>query len=138
MELAGMQQGAGAAPVSARPSSARVTPAVAHRPAATRGDRTRSGLRLTARGRVVAVVLAASGAFGLGAVAGAVPRGRPDTRELRLAGDSSVVVESGDTLWSIATAVAGDGDVRPVVDGLRVLNDLDSSRILPGQVLRLP
>ena len=44
---------------------------------------------------------------------------------LRLAGVSSVVVESGDTLWSIAAAVAGGDDVRIVVDRIQELNGLE-------------
>ena len=48
---------------------------------------------------------------------------------LRLAGESSVVVQSGDTLWSIAALADGDGDVRAVVDEIRELN---AWRVPPG------
>jgi nucleoid-associated protein YgaU len=59
--------------------------------------------------------------------------------ELRLAGASSVVVEPGDTLWSIALAVAGAGDdVRVVVDRIEELNGLGGPDLVPGQVLELP
>jgi nucleoid-associated protein YgaU len=58
--------------------------------------------------------------------------------DLRLAGDGSVVVQSGDTLWSIATSLDGEGDVRAVVDEIQRLNDLDGAHLVPGQVLRLP
>ena len=58
--------------------------------------------------------------------------------ELRLAGGSSVIVESGDTLWSIATSLKGDGDVRGLVDEIQRLNGLDGSPLVPGQVLELP
>ncbi len=58
---------------------------------------------------------------------------------LRLAGERSVVVEPGDTVWSIAGEVAGPGqDVRTVVDAIEELNDLDGSVVVPGQVLELP
>ncbi|MCZ2861073.1 LysM peptidoglycan-binding domain-containing protein [Blastococcus sp. VKM Ac-2987] len=57
---------------------------------------------------------------------------------LELMGTTSVIVDPGDTLWSIASAVAGDRDVREVVDGIQRLNDVEDSAILPGQVLQLP
>jgi len=44
----------------------------------------------------------------------------------------------GDTLWTIAQEVEEGGDVRDVVAEIRNLNDLDSSLILPGQVLLVP
>ena len=58
---------------------------------------------------------------------------------LRLAGDDSVVVQPGDTVWSIAGELAGtDQDVRTVVHAIEELNDLEGSVVVPGQVLRLP
>jgi nucleoid-associated protein YgaU len=57
---------------------------------------------------------------------------------LRLAGVTSVVVQPGDTLWSIASPVAADGDVRAVVAEIRQLNDLSSADLVPGQTLQLP
>ncbi len=93
-------------------------------------------VRLTRRGRrLVAVLVLASGLAG-------VVLGRevlaPDPG-LRLAGESSVVVEQGDTVWSIADRVTGsDEDVRAVVDVIVALNDLEDSVVVPGQVLRVP
>jgi LysM repeat protein len=50
-----------------------------------------------------------------------------------------VVVERGDTVWSIADRLTGpDQDVRAVVDAIEVLNDLEGAVVVPGQVLRLP
>jgi nucleoid-associated protein YgaU len=57
---------------------------------------------------------------------------------LRLAGVTSVVVQPGDTLWSIASPVAGNGDVRATVAEIRRLNGLSSARLVPGQTLQLP
>jgi hypothetical protein len=48
----------------------------------------------------------------------------------------TVVVQPGDTLWSIAAEVAPDTDVRVTVDRLIALNG--SSRIEVGQQLELP
>jgi len=47
-------------------------------------------------------------------------------------------VVQGDTLWDIATAYAGDRDVREVVYLIRRLNGLPSAEIHPGQVLFVP
>ncbi|WP_369259109.1 LysM peptidoglycan-binding domain-containing protein [Geodermatophilus amargosae] len=93
-------------------------------------------VRLTRRGRrlVVALVLAA----GVGGAALGREFLAPDPG-LHLAGESSVVVEQGDTVWSIAGEVAGPGqDVRAVVDAIQELNDLEGSALVAGQVLRLP
>jgi Tfp pilus assembly protein FimV len=61
----------------------------------------------------------------------------PDSH-LQLAGQSSVVVEPGDTLWSIARALAPQEDVRAVVDALTEANRLEGTVLTPGQVLRVP
>jgi hypothetical protein len=93
-------------------------------------------VRLTRRGRrlVVALVLAA----GVGGAALGREFLAPDPG-LHLAGESGVVVEQGDTVWSIAGEVAGPGqDVRAVVDAIQELNDLEGSALVAGQVLRLP
>jgi nucleoid-associated protein YgaU len=57
---------------------------------------------------------------------------------LQLAGESSVVVRPGDTVWSIAEALGGDGEVRVVVDEIQRLNGLGDGPLVPGQTLRLP
>ncbi len=57
---------------------------------------------------------------------------------LELAGRSSVVVHSGDTLWSIAESVAPDADPRAVVDAIQEANGLAGAGLVPGQVLVLP
>ncbi len=98
------------------------------------GDRS---VRLTRRGRLLLVVLSLAVGLAIGALVGSWLGGGTHGA-LRLAGDSSVVVQSGDTLWSVATSVAGDDDVRDVVEQIRQLNHLDGTVLQPGQVLRLP
>ncbi|RZU32596.1 LysM domain-containing protein [Blastococcus saxobsidens] len=93
-------------------------------------------LRLTARGRRLVAVLVLATGVGLVALGESVLGG--DGGGLELMGTSSVVVEHGDTLWSIAGAVAGERDVREVVDRIQELNGLHSADIEPGQVLQLP
>jgi nucleoid-associated protein YgaU len=49
------------------------------------------------------------------------------------------IVESGDTLWGIATAKAGpDQDVRRLVADIAGLSGADAGSIFPGQVLLIP
>jgi 2-phospho-L-lactate transferase/gluconeogenesis factor (CofD/UPF0052 family) len=92
---------------------------------------------LTARGRRLVLVVVLAGGLGLCALAGSVLGGDGD--RLRLAGETTVVVETGDTLWSIASSVAGEErDVRVVVDEIRRHNGLDDAVLVPGQVLELP
>ncbi len=96
------------------------------------------GVRLTRRARRLGVLLGLTVGVALGSWAGsAVTRG--EESGLRLAGESSVVVHPGDTLWSIAAGVAGEGDdVRAVIADIRERNDLPDAVVVPGQVLVLP
>ena len=48
---------------------------------------------------------------------------------------TEIVVQPGDTLWSIAKAQVPSEDPRDVVGVMRDLNQLDSADIFPGQVL---
>jgi Tfp pilus assembly protein FimV len=57
---------------------------------------------------------------------------------LRLAGSATVIVQPGDTLWSLAQRAAPEEDPRAVVDAIVDLNDLAGAELLPGQELHLP
>ncbi|MGY2067425.1 LysM peptidoglycan-binding domain-containing protein [Blastococcus sp. SYSU DS0619] len=119
-------------PAAPSPGSAGVRRTAGER----RGEPALPPLRLTARGRRLLVVVALLLALAVVALVSAVlGDGRGG---LELMGTTSVVVEPGDTLWSIASTVAGERDVREVVDGIQRLNDVPGSAIVPGQVLRLP
>lgn len=51
----------------------------------------------------------------------------------------SHVVQSGDTLWGIATVHTPAGeDVRVLIEDIKRLNGLTSSVIVPGQALLVP
>jgi nucleoid-associated protein YgaU len=93
--------------------------------------------RLTRRGRRLVAALVVGGGVALGVWVGPlVTSGAGD--DLRLAGVSSVAVRPGDTLWSVAASVAGEEDVRAVVDRIQELNGLPGTVLVPGQVLLLP
>lgn len=48
-----------------------------------------------------------------------------------------IVVQPGDTLWSIARVQVPNKDPRDVVGSIRYLNQLKSAEIFPGQVLNI-
>lgn len=50
---------------------------------------------------------------------------------------TTVTVQAGDTLWSIAGRIAPTRDPRAVVDDLVSLNHLGGAALTPGQVLRI-
>jgi len=78
--------------------------------------------------------LLSAGAVGLlfwGLLAG-VPAGSAP------AGAASVVVQSGDTLWGIASSRYPGEDVRQRIGQILELNRLSSPVIQPGEVLLLP
>lgn len=97
-------------------------------------------LRLTVRGRRVLAFLAALPAVialslailsGGGAIAS-------DTPSSAAASFDYVTVLPGETLWSIAEAVAPSADPRDVVDALVRVNALRSGDVEAGQLLALP
>lgn len=47
------------------------------------------------------------------------------------------VVQSGDSLWSIAQRVSGNEDPRAVVSRIQELNDIELTILQPGQVIRV-
>lgn len=101
------------------------------------GARPRTRLRLTRRARRFALVLALVAGVALGSWLAPL-LGVGGGGGLRLAGESAVVVQQGDTLWSIASPVADGGDVREVIAQIRRLNGLSSAHLVPGQTLQLP
>lgn len=89
--------------------------------------------RLTRRGRLVVFLLAfvamivVAIALAGGSFAGEEPQAT-----------QTVVVNPGDTLWSIASDVSQGDDVRDTMDDLVALNDLDSVALDAGQQLEIP
>ena len=97
-----------------------------------------SGVHLTRRGRLartllvlsLAVVLAS--AFGFSAGAGTNSAVGEPTSFIE------VTVAPGDTLWSLATRMAGGADVRAMVDEIASVNALASADLKAGQKVRIP
>jgi len=97
-----------------------------------------SGVRLTRRGRLartllvlsLAVVLAS--VFGLSAGAGTSDSVGAPTSFIE------VTVAPGDTLWSLASRMAGGADVRAMVDEIASVNALASADLQAGQKVRIP
>ena len=86
-----------------------------------------SGLRHAGRWLLVALLLVlASVALARVALGGTAPA------------DATVVVQPGETLWSIAAARYPTADTRERVDAIERLNGLSSPRIEVGEVLQLP
>lgn len=111
---------------------------VAHRgirPGAARSDLCPVPAALTRRGRLVLLIVAALLALMVIAASWLTQRSTssPATTPAR----SSVVVESGDTLWTIAHQVAPSRDPRAEISDLLRLNGLITPDLVPGQIIRI-
>jgi LysM repeat protein len=94
----------------------------------------RSARRIRPAGRLAAVMLLAlSVSVGLAVVAHGGTAAQDSAAQ-----DSTVVVQPGDTLWSIAAQRYPSDDVRARVDDIERANGLQSPVIDAGEILRLP
>lgn len=75
------------------------------------------------------VVAALEGPPGRGSVAGVAPEA---------VASHIYVVRSGDTLWAIASRMAGVGDPRIVVDRIARANGVTAGGLVPGEAIVLP
>lgn len=109
----------------------------APRSARSRPRRGRRPVRLTPLGRIVALLLltllALLAVTLLGRAGAAAAGDAPSVPATRL-----VVVQPGDSLWTIARAVAPEEDPRDVVNRLQQLNHLDTAVVVPGQPVIVP
>ncbi len=100
-------------------------------------------LRLTRRGRavvaalVVAVVAALALVIAVGVVGGAQAAGH-DQPASRHQGMHEIVVQSGQSLWSIASAAEPTADPRLVVQQIMAANGLATADVAAGQQLWVP
>ena len=83
----------------------------------------------------LAVILLAGFAFAAGA--GDVVSGT-DSGSTQSSSYVVLTVGSGDSIWSIARAVADGRDVRSVVDAIVTANSLSNGDVVAGQKIRVP
>jgi hypothetical protein len=100
-------------------------------------------LRLTRRGRVVVATLlvtliAAIGLVIAVAAAGGAQAASPGRPGVGHQGMHEIVVRSGQTLWSIASAAEPTADPRLVVQQIMAANKMTTSDIAAGQLLWVP
>ena len=99
-------------------------------------------LRLTRRGRVVLIgiplVLLAALVFLLAGFLNAPAKAADSAADLAVTPTVSVTVQSGESLWAIAAAVAPERDPRDVIADIVQLNNLTAGAVLPGQQLFVP
>jgi hypothetical protein len=135
----------GAVPLS-RPAANVLTPSavIPPRPVSARTQVSSPlPLRLTRRGRVVVAVLAVtviaavSLVIGLAAAGGAEAANHGQPRA-GYQGMHEVVVQSGQTLWSIASAAEPGADPRDVVQQIMTANAMTGTTITAGQLLWVP
>ena len=97
-----------------------------------------SGVHLTRRGRLARTLLVLSltvvlaSVFGLSAGAGTSDSIGAPTSFIE------ITVAQGDTLWSLASRMAGGSDVRAMVDEIASVNALTSADLQAGQKVRIP
>ena len=100
-----------------------------------------SKLRLTTRGRVLLLVATILALFTVVVASGRFTA--QATVNSDMAGQSApaaavVVVQAGESLWSIAQQVAPNTDPREMVSRIRDLNGLADAVVTPGQALLVP
>jgi|UniRef100_UPI00404A636A hypothetical protein len=107
-------------------------------------DRPSAGVCLTRRGRLARTLLVLSLSVVLGA-GFAMNAGAGDALSAAKINGSSdaksyvvVTVASGETLWSLASAMADGGDVQALVAEIASANSLKGVDVTAGQKLRIP
>jgi LysM repeat protein len=94
------------------------------------------GVRLTRRGRLTLLLLFVGLAFALFTAFGGQSAATGEAGEP--VETTTVVVGEGDTLWGIASEVAGPGEVREMIHYIQELNALPSASLMLGQELAVP
>jgi predicted Zn-dependent protease len=95
-------------------------------------------VRLTARGRVIALAFFLLLSFMLVSVSSALHNASQAGTAHASSATRFVTVEPGQTLWQIALRVAPRDDPRDTVDRIRSLNGLETTTVLPGQRIVVP
>ena len=98
-------------------------------------------LRLTRRGRIVLIVIPLSllALAVLALWAALMAPAHAGTEALAGPGHAvTVTVRPGESLWTIAARTTPGQDPRVTIGQIRELNDLDGSRVVPGEQLLVP
>ncbi len=101
-----------------------------------RGHSETAPIRLTTRGRIVLALLASFIMLGTWLTVGGGSADAATEQGIAVAG--TVVVQPGESLWSIATELAPNIDPREMIMRIRDLNNLGSNHVYPGQSLTVP
>ncbi len=100
-------------------------------------------LRLTRRGRAVVTILVVTAIAAIGlvialAAAGGAQAASPGRPGIGHEGMHEIVVHSGQTLWSIASAAEPTADPRLVVQQIMAANGMSTADVAAGQLLWVP
>jgi len=93
------------------------------------------GLHLTRRGRLVVLLTAVVALFTAMMVFGNLAHATDASQGPATA---VVVVQQGESLWSIAQAIAPNVDPRATVNDIKDLNGMSSAVVIPGQSVVVP
>lgn len=124
-------------PTAPRPAEVRAFAPVAPEDGGTPARPT-GRIRLTRRGRVVLTSLAAAPLIALAAWLGLNAGAATASSSASSASFEYVTIEHGDSLWSLAGALAPEADPRDVIADVMSLNQLESSTVVPGQRIAVP
>lgn len=97
----------------------------------------RSTVRLTRRGRIVAGIVLSVPFVAILMMVGSWSADA-ETQASAAPATGVVVVQAGQSLWEIASAVAPESDPRATITAIRDLNGLGSDAVVPGQALVVP
>ena len=95
-------------------------------------NRKRKSYKLRFRGAVLIMIIAFSAVFG--AISAQAADDPADLSQLK-----AVYVVEGDTLWSLIDEhYHTDNDIREAIYQVKKINNMESSDLMPGQVLYIP
>jgi LysM repeat protein len=95
-------------------------------------------VRLNRRGRLARTLVVLSLAIVVASVAGGEAGANTESSASKAAQFITVTVAPGETIWSLATALADGRDQRTLVSEILEVNNLDSVDLSAGQELRIP
>lgn len=102
------------------------------------GFSTNPSVRLTRRGRLARTLVVLSLAIVAASVAGGQAGAETSTSTKTASQYITVTVAAGETIWSLANALADGRDVRGLVADIVEANNLPSVDLAAGQHLRIP